>query len=174
VPRTLAPLLLARFDGYRAWTNLPVEEKEAIGPALLEFLCAQRALDASDGGPGERAAIAALDLLDGELMALLEPVMPPGFFYGAPAPLPSRLGRVCRVCGCSERYACVEADGMGCSWAEPDLCTVCAPAARSDEIRQISTKSAAGEVGDGGVLKASPHSGGADSTRPLQPLWPAT
>jgi hypothetical protein len=166
MPRTPTPLLLARFDGAAAWAWLSQAACDELGPILLEFLCAQRALDASDGGPGERAAIAALDLLDGELMALLEPVMPTGFFYGAPAPLPSRLGPVCRVCGCSERYACISAHGLACEWAEPDLCSACA--ARGEYGADF-----AGEVGDGGVLKASPHSGGADSTRPLQPLWPA-
>lgn len=32
------------------------------------------------------------------------------------------LGPECRVCGCTNDEACVG----GCSWAEPDLCSVCA------------------------------------------------
>jgi hypothetical protein len=37
----------------------------------------------------------------------------------------------CRECGCTEERACVRVDWEGlpetCSWAEPDLCTACAP-----------------------------------------------
>jgi hypothetical protein len=33
--------------------------------------------------------------------------------------------RHCRVCGCTSLTACRGPDGP-CSWAEPDLCTVCA------------------------------------------------
>jgi hypothetical protein len=35
----------------------------------------------------------------------------------------------CRVCGCSEDHACFdEIEQRPCSWAEEDLCTVCARA----------------------------------------------
>jgi hypothetical protein len=38
--------------------------------------------------------------------------------------------RYCRVCGCTDDYACDE----GCEWAEEDLCSACvAKAARSVE-----------------------------------------
>lgn len=40
----------------------------------------------------------------------------------APVPIPVRLGRVCRTCGCSEHDACAPA----CGWADEDLCTGCA------------------------------------------------
>lgn len=33
--------------------------------------------------------------------------------------------RFCRVCGCTQFTACRGADGP-CSWAAPDLCSVCA------------------------------------------------
>lgn len=36
-------------------------------------------------------------------------------------PLHSSTG-ACRVCGCTEHFACPE----GCSWVEPDLCSECA------------------------------------------------
>lgn len=41
----------------------------------------------------------------------------------------NRVGRVlqaCRVCGCTQHRACVDDDGHGCYWAEPDLCSACA------------------------------------------------
>ena len=35
--------------------------------------------------------------------------------------------KVCRVCGCTEDHACFdEIEQQPCSWAEEDLCTVCA------------------------------------------------
>lgn len=34
---------------------------------------------------------------------------------------------VCRVCGCTYDRACWHEDLGGCSWAEPGLCTACAP-----------------------------------------------
>lgn len=37
--------------------------------------------------------------------------------------------RICRNCGCSERDACIEADGCGCGWIGEDLCSGCAPGA---------------------------------------------
>ena len=34
--------------------------------------------------------------------------------------------RLCRVCGCTEDNACLHPNGRPCSWAGPDLCSVCA------------------------------------------------
>lgn len=41
--------------------------------------------------------------------------------HGAPVDAP----RLCRICACSERDACV-VGGEGCSWADHDLCSACA------------------------------------------------
>lgn len=39
--------------------------------------------------------------------------------------------RTCRACGCSEHFACWDhAAGTCCYWAEEDLCSACAQAAR--------------------------------------------
>lgn len=37
------------------------------------------------------------------------------------------LGRVCKICGCTEDNcgACVESTGQPCYWIEPDLCSAC-------------------------------------------------
>ena len=35
--------------------------------------------------------------------------------------------RTCRCCGCIDAFACSSADGTGCHWVEPDLCSGCAP-----------------------------------------------
>lgn len=32
----------------------------------------------------------------------------------------------CRVCGCDDDHACVDARGRTCGWAEEELCTFCA------------------------------------------------
>ncbi|SMF82920.1 hypothetical protein SAMN06265365_14818 [Tistlia consotensis] len=34
--------------------------------------------------------------------------------------------RRCRSCGCTQAAACEMADGGGCWWVEPDLCSACA------------------------------------------------
>jgi len=34
--------------------------------------------------------------------------------------------RECRLCGCTDEDACVDAAGVPCSWTEDDLCSVCA------------------------------------------------
>lgn len=41
--------------------------------------------------------------------------------HGVPVDAP----RLCRICACSERDACV-VGGKGCSWADQDLCSACA------------------------------------------------
>ncbi|ACB97292.1 hypothetical protein [Beijerinckia indica] len=40
-------------------------------------------------------------------------------------PVPSQLGQVCMICGCSEEDACTT-DSANCSWATPNLCSACA------------------------------------------------
>ncbi len=35
--------------------------------------------------------------------------------------------RTCRVCGCDDKHACVDAEDQPCGWASPNLCTACAP-----------------------------------------------
>lgn len=37
--------------------------------------------------------------------------------------LTTLMRKTCRVCGCTEEFACDD----GCSWAMPGLCTTCAP-----------------------------------------------
>lgn len=49
---------------------------------------------------------------------------------GADLPHP----RLCRHCCCSERDACIERDGLGCTWIDRDLCSRCADAAATDAI----------------------------------------
>lgn len=47
--------------------------------------------------------------------------------WNAALDVESVQGTKCRVCGCTEEKACPD----GCYWVEPDLCSQCAPAARS-------------------------------------------
>ena len=64
--------------------------------------------------------------------------------------LATRRGVVtaCRVCGCTDDRAC---DG-GCSWAEADLCSRCAPAAASDRAAQALGAALARHVAHGGSI----------------------
>jgi len=40
--------------------------------------------------------------------------------------------RVCRVCGCTENNACVDANHCTCSWTVEDLCSSCAPETKGE------------------------------------------
>jgi hypothetical protein len=132
---------LARFDGADAWASLTPVAQGEIGAIALEFAYAIGILDGKIPGldPLDERSARALDaaghLLVDELMRAFADHLPELVLAAAGgAPLiPSRLGPVCRVCGCSQSDAC----GSGpyaCAWAEPDLCTACAPEpARRDE-----------------------------------------
>lgn len=128
--------VLARFDGGAAWAQLAAERQAEIGALALELAVATIGNDiVLDGGrieePHQRAMLAAYhrlsqDLIDdGAQFIPAEPELPP---------IPSRLGRVCRSCGCSEDDAC---DG-GCVWVETPaeepltgLCSACADEERA-------------------------------------------
>lgn len=119
-----------RFDGAEAWAKLPPAAQAAIGAIALELTLAWHLQDAA--GPGPRGGLPPVlervaAIADSELMAELEAAaldaLPEGAFSatdGRPR-IPSRLGGVCRRCGCTQNDACDE----GCGWAAEDLCTAC-------------------------------------------------
>ncbi len=170
-----------RFDGLAAWARVSDDAKPALAAVLLEYVVAELAFDRADGGAAERAAAAALDRLEAELVAYGHSAFPPGIFYGGPIPLPSRLGQVCRACGCSERDACIDAaTGFACSWADADLCSHCVAAAGSEGGGGRSAATA-GETaqtisaGDGLAGGDTPAGdAGSIPATPLPPLWGAT
>lgn len=60
--------------------------------------------------------------------------------------------RACRVCGCTENYACVDDSGETCFWVEQDLCSQCIgkdrPAERAVKYARVG-KRQAGRLLDG-------------------------
>ena len=42
--------------------------------------------------------------------------------------------QTCRVCGCTDFDACIEADGFPCCWVEDELCSACAFFAQGDRV----------------------------------------
>lgn len=64
--------------------------------------------------------------------------------------------RACRVCGCTEHWAC---EPGSCSWVEPDLCSSCVgkpvPALRAVKFHRVGKK-AAGDLLDGVAWKQMP------------------
>ena len=118
-----------RFDGAAVWADLPAEQQSRIGAIALELLAAWYAQEMGraelldDETPLSRAGGAADFLLINELRELLVEAVPRAALEidGQPR-LPSMLGSVCRVCGCSHRDAC----GFGCYWIADDLCSACA------------------------------------------------
>ena len=34
-------------------------------------------------------------------------------------------GQVCRVCGCTDNWACVDDLGWPCEWVDDELCSAC-------------------------------------------------
>jgi hypothetical protein len=118
---------IERFDGAAAWAAMTEEERAAIGAFGIELAVAAHVAavteDRADQEAVHRAAQAAgnklIDIFDRAVMTAL----PAGSLLDLP--IPSLLGPVCRVCGCSEQDAC----GFGCSWADAakTICTECAP-----------------------------------------------
>lgn len=120
-----------RFDGAAVWPTLTAEQQAAIGAIALEFVVNWNGEDAYFSGidamAEARPFIAAQPLLSDLLMQTVQDALanrvPALGDDNLPVPIPSLLGAVCRACGCSENDACDE----GCSWAEADLCSACAP-----------------------------------------------
>lgn len=122
---------LPRFDGVAAWSALSAEDQGAIGAAALELISFWFLTDESNDGL--RAADPRLERIcerdDGEFMSVLFAAVvtsvPREAFEAADGlpRIPSSLGDICRGCGCTYDDPC----GGGCGWAEPGLCTACAP-----------------------------------------------
>lgn len=119
----------ARFDGRQAWARLTELEKEEIGALALEYIVAWNGMDANESTTMtpllrafERADCLLGDMLHNKVAIALADAVPSLNTETEPVPLPSLLGPVCRVCGCTEYDPCEDV----CGWAEPDLCTSCA------------------------------------------------
>lgn len=118
-----------RFDGAAIWHSLTREQMDAIGTAALELVSAHFCMEQSSDGlpyqtPESRAADAAVDAADQALhVAFVEAVLQCELTDGEDRlKIPSIVGPICLVCGCTQNDACAE----GCGWAKPDLCTSCA------------------------------------------------
>lgn len=119
---------MSRFQGSVVWAGLHPDHQAEIGAIALELIsawwCQEQAADPYAGNdPLLRAAEAADHLLINELRQAVVDAVPMSDLNdaGGQPMLPSRLGPVCRACGCSQEDACAE----GCGWAEDDLCTAC-------------------------------------------------
>ena len=121
---------IPRFDGAAAWATLSAEQQVEIGAIALEFIVSWHGLDSDElhsmeGMPRAKAFGAADSLLGDMLMdavsVAIGDAVPALSDDGLPVPIPSLLGPICCVCGCSEAKAC---EG-GCAWAGPNLCTAC-------------------------------------------------
>lgn len=117
-----------RFVGAEAWVKLPSAVKDEIGAMVLELIAAHhlglRVYQDDLSDTFERIANAADTELTRDLYAVVIDALPRDAFEasdGRTPRIPSLLGGVCRVCGCSQNDACAE----GCGWAAEDLCTAC-------------------------------------------------
>jgi hypothetical protein len=121
--RTRKPSALPeRFDGAAAWDKLTKKQQREIGSIAIELAVAARgwATPIKDSAVG-RAIYAANELLCGQLDKAMIPAIGE-FARDTALRLPSRLGDVCRACGCTEHDAC----HPKCCWVEPGLCSKCA------------------------------------------------
>lgn len=123
---------LERFDGLALWRTIPVEVREQLGAVMIEWGFATLACEAiADAGmePADgiipRAMAAASTQLELALLGALGEHLPAVVYSEGDQvnrlPIPSLIGQVCHVCGCTDQDGC----GMGCSWVGPDLCSAC-------------------------------------------------
>lgn len=113
-----------RFNGVEAFQQLTPEQQAEIGGVALELAVMWNGQDAygygddrSNGRPFHAADSYLLDALHEAVNDAI-----PETIASEPLPIPSRMGGVCRRCGCSEHDACFPP----CAWAEENLCTACA------------------------------------------------
>lgn len=67
----------------------------------------------------------------GDGLAFIDQLIATAWKFGAEAMHGAFLERrICRLCGCHQEKACVDADGEPCGWAARDLCTACVPLQR--------------------------------------------
>jgi hypothetical protein len=124
-----APDLPGRFDGAAIWAGLTPDQQAEIGSIAMELVAAwwlqEQSCDPETGCDVlMRAGDAADSLLISQLQEVFVETIPRCDLNDADGRprIPSRLGAVCRQCGCTDYEACPE----GCGWAEADLCTACA------------------------------------------------
>ncbi len=117
-----------RFDGAKAWSELPADVQAEIGAIALEIAATDHLFEKSrqEVLPElyERVAKVAFRQLDRALLDAVDEALPDNAFLatdGQLPRLPALLGGVCSVCSCSQNDACDE----GCGWASEDLCTAC-------------------------------------------------
>lgn len=122
---------IARFDGRAAWGKIPPDTQAIIGVLALELVVAAHAAQFPDCEAIERAALAAQRLAGAYMQHNVIAALT--LAEDTPPRIPSCLGRVCHVCGCSEQDPCVSENMLSnknCSWvkgAKPDRCTACPP-----------------------------------------------
>ncbi|CAA0130184.1 Uncharacterised protein [Starkeya nomas] len=130
---------LPRIEGSAAWALLSPEQQADIGAIAIELVaawaCDDQLNEAAQSGDGlaheitdlSEAYARAAGFCDAEMISALQDAVVDAlpreiFFEGAVARIPSRLGPICRCCGCSASDAC----WGGCNWTEDDLCSSCA------------------------------------------------
>lgn len=119
-----------RLDGAAEWARLDQATRDAIGAAALELVTASMGVDRYiDRRAACRPFEAAHSLLGERLeMQILEAVPA---LRGSELPVPACVGRLCRVCGCTDEDGCyVGGPGLMCGWLEDDLCSACSSAAQ--------------------------------------------
>lgn len=107
--------MTAVFDPAQFYDALPEDVRRRIGIAAVVFTASSHCLDITGF---TTAAEEAVDVIDETFAASFIPAAD-GF---ARIDLSAIGVRQCRTCGCTDHHACAG----GCSWAEANLCSVCA------------------------------------------------
>ena len=116
-----------RFNGNVAWAHLRREQQNEIGEMILELIMCQNGQDFYDDKEPrlQRPFEAGWSMINHDLAELvnehLQDRIPEMLGDNNHIPIPSLIGPVCRICGCSECDACPN----NCGWVESDLCTKC-------------------------------------------------
>src|SRR5262245_62919463 len=116
LPAKPLPRRFARFDGREMWARLTAEQQRKIGALALELVACDIGDDEVLPDSIRRALTEAYHVIVMDLGVTVLGAVPERAWScpetGDPL-VPSRLGLVCRSCGCSQTDGCAE----GCGWS---------------------------------------------------------
>ena len=126
VPRSDATVVIKALKS--GWPTIP-------GDVVMECLLPIRLLEELDMEAAMSSCrwVAIETICSNDIERAAFRTLAPDFVRRHPDPKPERYvpifadpdERVCRVCGCTDNFACVDDNGQPCSWVAAELCSHC-------------------------------------------------